>query len=113
MLDSGAAVHCLSERQILDYDKRKVPLGQPQKLLTANGPITVDHYVTSWCPALKTYVDVLVLENSPELLSLGKLCRDKGFNFHWDGYKRKPRMWDGQGREIRVSVRNNVPYILN
>ena len=52
----------------------------------------------------------LVLENSPAVLSLGKLCALEGFTFHWES-GRRPTLTDEIGIETDLEVRNFVPVL--
>ena len=78
LFDSGAALHCLNKSQILNYEGRAKQGNPPRTLLTASSTIEVDHYIESCCLALGITLDVAVMEDSPELLSMGVPCKEKG-----------------------------------
>ena len=52
------------------------------------------------------------MEDSPSILSLGKLVQEKGFSFEWKAGCR-PLLTNSAGEEITVDVHDNVPIIAS
>ena len=50
----------------------------------------------------------MLLEDTPAVLSLGKLCEDQGKNYHWTS-GRKPHLIKS-GRRINRNTANYVPF---
>ena len=74
IFDTGSGDHLMGVGSIpkqLARNSTKVEV--PQTLITANGPVTVDTQVTFPCPALGADVDALLLPNTPNVLSAGRL----------------------------------------
>ena len=82
----------------------------PTKEVTASGEVQTKEEVTVHVRELDLFVTVLLLEDTPAVLSLGKLCEDDGYNNHWtSGQKphfifkngRRAKMQHGELRAIR------------
>ena len=50
---------------------------------TLNGPTTADKAIDFWLPALSINISALVLKDSPNALSVGKIVRESGLDFLW------------------------------
>ena len=59
---------------------------------------------------LDTFVTVKLLEDTPVVLSLGKLCEDHGYSYHWTSGQ-KPQLIKGD-RRIKCSTENDVPIVV-
>ena len=53
------------------------------KVVTANGEVRTKEEATVYVKELDLYVTVMLLEDTPTVLSLGKLCEDHRENYHW------------------------------
>ena len=84
ILDSGASVHLGQASLLTSPDSRLTDLEKPMTLDSANGPVHVTKYVDSYLPALDHTVPLRAAEHTPGALSLGDLCRNHGFSFHWE-----------------------------
>ena len=57
-------------------------------VMTANGEVQTREEATVHVKELDLFVTVMLLEESPAVLSLGKLCEDHGYTYHWNsGHK--------------------------
>ena len=79
-------------------------------MATANGIIRPDRGVQLSIDPLNITTGALVLENSPAVLSLGKLCQISGFTFNWQPGSR-PVLTDALGFSTELEVRNFVPIL--
>ena len=52
----------------------------PTTVDTANGSMLLDKYVNSYCPGLNKTLEVVVADSTPDILSIGLLCRAMGFS---------------------------------
>ena len=59
---------------------------------------------------LDLFVTVMLLEDTPAVLSLGKLCEDHGYNYHWTSGQ-KPHLIK-TGRKIECNTANHVPFVV-
>ena len=53
------------------------------KVMTANGEVQTGEEATENVKELDLFVTVMRLEETPAVLSLGKLCEDHGYTYHW------------------------------
>ena len=51
--------------------------------MTANGEVQAKEEATVHVRELHFFVTVMLLENTLAVLSLGKLCEEFGYSFHW------------------------------
>ena len=73
-------------------------------MATANGVTVAEEKLSVRVDGLDTAVDAVILDNSPcNVLSLGKLCMERGFGFEWkSGEPPKLIMPDGSTRTLLV-----------
>ena len=55
----------------------------PMTVMTANGEVQTREEATVYVKQLDLSVKVVLLEETPAVLSLGKLCEDHGYTYHW------------------------------
>ena len=51
--------------------------------MTANGEVQTREEATVYVEQLDLFVTVMLLEGTPAVLSLGKLCEDHGYTYYW------------------------------
>ena len=78
---------------------------------TANDLISSSHSVSLNVPRINGTVDALILSNTPDVLSLGRLCVAGGFQFHWPAYSHSPTLTMPTGQVVELYVRGYVPYL--
>ena len=85
IIDSGATFHLVSEDDLTSKEKSRVrKSGAPMDMQTANGSVTAKSEVEVFGKDLGVTVTAYTLPEVPPMLSLGKLCRENGFRFHWE-----------------------------
>ena len=55
----------------------------PTTVMTANGEVQTRQQATVYVKQQDVSVKVMLLEDTAAVLSLGKLCEDHGFSYHW------------------------------
>ena len=60
-------------------------------LVTVNGDVHTKEEATVYVKELDLFVTIMLLEDTPAVLSLGKLCEDQGYTYHWTSGQ-KPRL---------------------
>ena len=55
--------------------------------MTANGEAQTREEAMGYVKELDLFVTVMLLEDTPAVLPLGKLCKDHGFSDHWTTVK--------------------------
>ena len=63
----------------------------PTTWMTANGEVRTTEEATVYVKQLDLFVKVMLLEETLAVLSLGKLCEDHGYTYHWISGQ-KPRL---------------------
>ena len=84
MVDSGASVHMVSQKDLESAELETMRTSRnPTTVLTANGELQTREEPTEYVKELDLFLTVMLLEETPEVLSLGKLCEDHGKTYHW------------------------------
>ena len=65
---------------------------------------------TVYVRELELFVTVVLLEDTPTVLLLGKLCEDHGYTYHWTSGQ-KPQLIK-TGRKIECNTVNCVPFVV-
>ena len=63
----------------------------PTRVVTANGDVHAKEDATVYVKKLDFCVTVKLLEDTPAVLSLGKLCEDHGCSYEWISVQ-KPKL---------------------
>ena len=84
VVDSGAPMHMLTQRDLtsdeLDTSRRS---RNPNTVMTANGEVQTNEEAQVYVQDLDLFVTVQLLKETPPVLSLGKLCSEKGYSHWW------------------------------
>ena len=60
----------------------------PTIVITANGEVQTHEEATVYIKELDIFLTMKVLEDTPAVLSLGRLCDEHGYSYEWiDGQK--------------------------
>ena len=81
----------------------------PTMVVTAN-EVLAEEEATVYVKELDLFVTVMFLEETPAILSLGRLCEDHGKNYLWTSGQ-KPHLTQN-GKKINCNVANNVPFVV-
>ena len=55
----------------------------PTIVITANGKVQTHEEATVYVKELDIFLTMKVIENTPAVLSLGKLCDENGYSYEW------------------------------
>ena len=78
----------------------------PTTVVTANGEVLTKEEATVHVRELDLFVTVMLLEDTPAVLSLGKLCEDRGYSCEWTNGP-KPNLIKN-GKKIHRDTSNHV-----
>ena len=82
----------------------------PSTVMTANGEVQTRKEATVYFEELDLLVTVILLEETPAVLSLGKLCEDHGYNYHWTSENHiSPKMAGESIAKNRTTFHSLVP----
>ena len=105
---SGASMHRVS-RKDLDFAELEAATS-PTTVVTAKGEVLTKEEATVYVRELDLFVTVMLLEDTPAALSLGKLCENHGYNHHRTSGQ-KPHLIKN-GRKINCNTANYVPLVV-
>ena len=82
----------------------------PTIVITANGEVQTHEEATVFVKEFDIFLTMKVLENTPAVLSLGKLCDENGFSYEWINGQ-KPHLIKN-GIRIQCNTENFVPIVV-
>ena len=82
----------------------------PTIVITANGEVQTHEEATVYVKELHIFLTMKVLENTPAVLSLGKLCDENGYTYEWINGP-KPHL-NKNGIRIPCDTENFVPIVV-
>ena len=75
VVDSGASMHMISKKDLSDAEMDTLTKScSPTIVTTANGEVQTHEEATVYVKELDIFLTMKVLENTPAVLSIGKLC---------------------------------------
>ena len=82
----------------------------PTIVITANGEVRTHEEAIVYVKELDKFLTMKVLENTPAVLSLGKLCDENGYSYEWINGQKPHLIKDG----IRIicNTENFVPIVV-
>ena len=105
VVESGASMHMVSRK-----DLNKAELETVGTVVTANGEVLTREEATVCVKELDLFVTVMLLEDTPAVLSLEKLCEELWYSYHWTSGQ-KPHLIKN-GRKINCNTANYVPLVV-
>ena len=108
LLDSGASYHLIPKGR----QESTAPLQEAVHLHTVQGEEVVTEQATMAAGSLGPVRGLLMPEESPSALALGRLVREEGADFVWlADDPENPRLTDRFGRDVPLQVRHDVPSL--
>ena len=83
----------------------------PTIVITANGEVLTHEEVTVYVKELDIFLTMKVLEDTPAVLSLGKLCDEHGYSYEWINGQ-KTTSHNKNGIRIQCNTENFVPIVV-
>eukprot|EP00971_Amphidinium_carterae_P208356 4134138-Amphidinium_carterae.1 len=77
---------------------------------TANGVMEASKRATEKVNTLRSTITPLLLDSTPDVLSVGRRCMTGGYSFHWESGM-NPYFIDKKGRKISMTVDRYIPYL--
>ena len=104
-------MHMVSKKDLNSAELETIRTSRsPTTVMTANGEVQTRKDATVYLKQLDFFVNVMLLEETPAVLSLGKLCEDHGYTYHWISGQ-KPHLIRN-GKMIDCNVSNYVPFVV-
>ena len=111
VVDSGASMHMISKKDLSEAEMDTLTKScSPTIVITANGEVQTHEESTVYVKQLDIFLTVKVLEDTPAVLSLGKLCDENGYSYEWINGQKPHLIKDG----IRIicNTENFVPIVV-
>ena len=84
VVDSGASMHMISKKDLNSAEMDTLTTSRsPTTVITASGEVQTHEEATVYVKELDTFLTMKVLEDTPAVLSLGKLCDEHGYSYEW------------------------------
>ena len=111
VVDSGASMQMISKKDLNDAEMDTLTKScSPTIVITANGQAQTHEEATVYVKELDIFLTMKVLENTPAVLSLGKLCDENGYSYEWINGQ-KPHLIKN-GIRIQCNTENFVPIVV-
>ena len=108
VVDSGASMHMISIKDLNSAEMYILTkLCSPTTVITANGEVQTHEEAIVCAKELDIFLTMKVLENTPAVLSLGKLCDENGYSHEWINGQKPHFIWDGI--QIQCNTENFAP----
>ena len=111
VVDSGASMHMISKKDLSNAEMDTLTKSFSLTIvITANGEVQTHEEATVYVKELEKFLTLKVLENTPAVLSLGKLCDENGYSYEWINGQKPHLIKDG----IRIicNSENFVPIVV-
>ena len=84
VVDSGASMHMISKKDLSKAEMDTLTKSCISTIvITANGEVQTQEEAIVYVKELDIFLTMKVLENTPAVLSLGKLCDENGYSYEW------------------------------
>ena len=104
-------MHMISKKDLSDAEMNTLTKScSPTIVITANGEVQTHEEATVYVKELERLLTKKVLENTPAVLSLGKLCDENGYSYEWI-HGQKPHLIKN-GIRIQCNTENFVPIVV-
>ena len=111
VVDSGASMHMISNKVLNSAELDPVTTSKrPTTVFTTNGEVQTHEEATVYVKELGIFLTMKVLEDTPAVLSLGKLCDEHGYSYEWINGQ-KPHLIKNCIR-IQCNTENFVPIVV-
>ena len=104
-------MHMFSKKDVNSAELETVTTSRiPTTLFTANGEVQTHEEATVYVKELDIFLTMKLLEDTPAVLSLGKLCDEHGYSYEWINGQ-KPHLIKN-GIQIQCNTENFVPIVV-
>ena len=104
-------MHIISEKDLSNAEMDTLTKSCcPTIVITANGEVLTHEEATVYVKELDIFLTMTVFEDTPAVLSLGKLCDEHGYSYEWINGQ-KPHLIKN-GIRIQCNMENFVPIVV-
>ena len=77
-------MHMISKKELNSAELETLTTSKsPTKVIKANGEVQTHEEANVYVKELDIFLTMKVIENTPAVLSLGKLCDENGYSYEW------------------------------
>ena len=88
VVDSRASMHMISKKELNSAEMDTLTKScSPTIVITANGEVQTQEEAIVYFKELDIFLTMKVFENTPAVLSLGKLCDENGYSYEWINFQ--------------------------
>ena len=111
VLESSASMYMISKKDLSNAEMDTLTKScSPTIVITANGEVQTHEEATVYVKELFS-LTLKVLENTPAVLSLGKLCDENGYSYEWINGQKKTHLIQN-GTRIICNTENFVLIVV-
>ena len=111
VVGSGASMHMISKKDLSNAEMDTLTKScSPSRVITANGEVQTHEEAIVYVKELDIFLTMKVLDNTPAVLSLGKLCVENGYSYEWINGQ-KPHLIKN-GIRIICNTENFIPIAV-
>ena len=111
VVESGASMHMISKKDLSNAEMDTFTKScSPPIVMAANGEVQTHEKAIVYVKELGIFLTRKVLDNTPAVLSLGKLCDENGYSYEWINGQ-KPHLIK-EGIRIICKTKNFVPIVV-
>ena len=84
VVDSGASMQMISKKDLNSAELETLTTSKsPTTVITVNGEVQTHEEATVYVKEVDIFLTLKVLEDTPAVVSLGKLCDEHGYSYEW------------------------------
>ena len=111
VVDSGASLLMISKKDLNSAEMDTLTKScSPTIVTTANGEVQTHEEAIVYVKELDIFLTMKVLENTPAVLSLGKLCDEHGYSYEWINGQKTHVIKNGIRKQC--DTENLVPIVV-
>ena len=104
-------MHMISKKDLNSAELETLTTSRsPTTVITENGEVQTHQEATVYVKEFDIFLTMKVLENTPAVLSLGKLCDENGYSYEWINGQKPHLVKDGI--RIQCNTENFVPIMV-
>ncbi len=112
-METGSGLDLVKRSHIAGCE-RYVTQNDGITLTIAKGELDANEEITLYINRLRLKISPSILEDTPDVQSLGLRCVDDGFAFVWPSFSKDPYMIEPEtGRILHMTVENYCPYLVD
>ena len=64
-----------------------------------------------YVPDIGETIEPYILDSTPNVLSVGYRCQERGWGFYWEPWSSRPRFVSPSGKSYPLSTDGHIPYL--